>query len=154
MGISRRRFLSLVGVGFVASSLPVAIAACQDSETPPTATTPNPPEPSPEMTAPQADDLVEVGDLATLETQGFILNETAGPDPVLVVKNGDQLQGLNPTCTHKGCVVDWEADSGSLLCPCHRARFAADGEVLEGPAQVNLAAIALVEKEGKIYLAP
>jgi cytochrome b6-f complex iron-sulfur subunit len=30
-------------------------------------------------------------------------------------------------CTHMGCIVRFNADRGSLDCPCHGASFALDG---------------------------
>ena len=44
-------------------------------------------------------------------------------------------------CTHMGCAVASEKvsdDQAGFVCPCHGAKFAADGEVLRGPAEKNL----------------
>lgn len=56
-----------------------------------------------------------------------------------VVKQGEaDAVAFNPACPHLGCVYHWEYDKGTFECPCHASSFAADGEVLEGPAPRGL----------------
>ena len=54
------------------------------------------------------------------------------PAVLLQNKSGEYL-ALSAVCTHLGCVVQWEADKGEFLCPCHGGRFAPTGSVLGGP---------------------
>jgi glycine/D-amino acid oxidase-like deaminating enzyme/nitrite reductase/ring-hydroxylating ferredoxin subunit len=61
--------------------------------------------------------------------------------------NDGNLHVLNPTCTHLKCSVAWNAAELSWDCPCHGARYAIDGDVLNGPASMDLKKIDLKEEE-------
>ena len=58
----------------------------------------------------------------------------------LIIKNpsGKGLTAVNPSCTHKGCTVDWKAEEKSFVCPCHDATFSSTGAVTKGPAKKSL----------------
>ncbi len=53
------------------------------------------------------------------------------------------LHAINPVCTHAKCIVQWNNTERSWDCPCHGARYTANGEVLTGPATKNLEMIQL-----------
>ncbi|HEV7621218.1 MAG TPA: FAD-dependent oxidoreductase [Flavisolibacter sp.] len=57
-------------------------------------------------------------------------------------ENGS-LHAINPACTHAKCIVAWNSAEKSWDCPCHGARYNADGEVLTGPANIPLEKINL-----------
>jgi cytochrome b6-f complex iron-sulfur subunit len=124
--MDRREFLGWVGVGSVASCLPIALAACRSETQSPTTG----------ATSPQT-----VGTIAALDQEGRLLNENVGGEPVLVIRdpaNPDAVLAVNPTCTHAGCIVDWNGDQQVFACPCHGSQFAPDGSVIQGPADRSL----------------
>ncbi|MBD0337130.1 MAG: ubiquinol-cytochrome c reductase iron-sulfur subunit [Cyanobacteria bacterium Co-bin13] len=85
---------------------------------------------------------VVVGSVSDLAGSGVLERNTA-LGPVLVTGDAaspESLRAVNPTCTHQGCTVRWQPQQQEFLCPCHGARFAADGAVLQGPAGAGLKA--------------
>jgi cytochrome b6-f complex iron-sulfur subunit len=127
--MNRREFISWVGVGSAASSLPGMITACSQTN-------------SQQTTTPvRADGFQEVGTVAELDKNGQILNEKLAAGKVLVIrdpKDTSKLAALNPTCTHRGCTVSWNKDQSSFVCPCHGSKFNSDGKVVNGPADKPL----------------
>ena len=53
------------------------------------------------------------------------------------------VHAVSPVCTHMKCNVAWNNAEGSWDCPCHGARYSADGAVLTGPADHDLEKIEL-----------
>nr|WP_290223941.1 ubiquinol-cytochrome c reductase iron-sulfur subunit [Trichocoleus desertorum] len=128
--MDRRTFLTWVGVSGIASSLPVAIAACSDKTTP-NETALNSTTPA---SAARSDGFQAVG---ALDSKGELAVPTFASGPLLVVRNPaspESLVAVNPTCTHKACPVTWQAEQQVFFCACHDSKFAADGKALQGPA--------------------
>jgi len=48
------------------------------------------------------------------------------------------LHKFSAICKHLGCAVHWNSFEKSWDCPCHGARYAAMGEVINGPANEGL----------------
>ncbi len=135
--MNRREFITLVGIGGIATSLPIAIAACSPDNTNTTSETPK--------------DWQKIGTVAELDKTGQLLNEQSPAGAVLVVGTSiaKNLVAVNPTCTHAGCKVGWKAVENQFLCPCHQSAFARDGKVLQGPATKPLATYAVkIEGDG------
>jgi thiosulfate dehydrogenase [quinone] large subunit len=70
--------------------------------------------------------------------------DPASGDPVLVIKlPSGSVVAYDALCTHAGCIVEYDAGSVMVICPCHGAQFdpAHNARVLAGPTDQPLAAI-------------
>jgi Rieske Fe-S protein len=68
-----------------------------------------------------------------------------------VIKSGKvYLSAYTLVCTHNGCAPSAPDATGMLICPCHGAKFNADGSVAKGPAKKPLAGIKIAVKAGKV----
>lgn len=125
--MDRRTFLNWVGVGCLASSLPVVLATFSLKEQQPA----------------NAADYKQLAKVSQLKTSGKILIKSGVPTPVLLVlpdpQNATNVIAVNPICTHQGCTVDWNPSESNFLCPCHKSRFAKSGDVVRAPATAPLA---------------
>ncbi|HYN36886.1 MAG TPA: (2Fe-2S)-binding protein [Actinomycetota bacterium] len=58
-----------------------------------------------------------------------------GTKSVAVAKDAEgNVRALSATCTHLGCIVQWNGAEKTWDCPCHGSRFNGSGEVIQGPA--------------------
>jgi cytochrome b6-f complex iron-sulfur subunit len=124
----------------IASSLLAAIAACS----------PQTKESKSVDASPRPDGFQSLGTVSDLDQKGLISTPT-----VIVIRNpSDQnsLLAVNSKCTHNGCAVNWEKSQASFLCPCHQSKFAADGKVVNGPAEKPLQTYAAKIENGSVLV--
>lgn len=76
--------------------------------------------------------------------------EYGGSSAVLIRKAGGELVALSAVCTHLGCLVQWEKEKQTFLCPCHAGRYTAEGAVISGPPPKPLARIPFTVADGNI----
>jgi Rieske Fe-S protein len=61
------------------------------------------------------------------------------PDLLLLAPApGGDWKVVTAHCTHRGCVVAWNAADNQWQCPCHGSKFTAEGQVANGPAEKPL----------------
>jgi len=144
--MNRRKFVGWMGVGAIASSLPVAIAASF-------------PDPSHAQNSQSVQGLaqagqarfVNIGSVKDLEKNGSILNKK---HDVLVVRDpvNKTLSAVDPACTHSRCTVRWEANYRQFSCPCHGSRFNLQGSATKEPARKPLKRYPVKEENGSILV--
>lgn len=84
------------------------------------------------ITALQKSSLAEVG-----KGEGAIL--TVDGNQIAVYRDPEgKLEIVSATCSHLGCIVNWNSAEKSWDCPCHGARFTTAGKVVCGPAVHDL----------------
>lgn len=62
-------------------------------------------------------------------------------DSTATIQSNGSTKTLSRRCPHAGCMVDYEKETNEFVCPCHQSKFNIDGEVIQGPAEDNLAPI-------------
>ena len=135
--MNRREFGNLMGLGMIATSLPVAIAACTPKDTVSDAPADAPAAAPAEKidSKPREDGFAALGTVVDLDTNGYLSKKAFIAGPVIVIRdpaNADDLIALNSMCTQQGCGVEWKDDA--FACPCHGSKFGTDGSVTTGPA--------------------
>jgi cytochrome b6-f complex iron-sulfur subunit len=125
--MNRRFLLGYIGLGFLSGCFPVVLAACAPQKS----------EADNKGSVKDAEGFTAIGSVADLDKTGQL--KTKQVVVLRDAKNPKQLYAVNPTCTHKGCTVDWQSGEKKFECPCHDSDFAADGKLLKGPATKPLA---------------
>lgn len=143
--MKRRDFNSLVGLGLLASSMPIALAACNQQPSDGSSDTSNnssTTEESPSSeTAASTDGFATVGSVSDLDSRGSLLKKGLDVGPVIAIRdpaNSANVIALDSRCTHQKCDVEWESGDTQFYCACHGSTFAPDGSVTNGPATTAL----------------
>ena len=93
-----------------------------------------------------------VGPLSELQVGSakFVADEL---QPMWVIRNSsDEIIALSATCTHLRCILQWDKDSGRLVCPCHAGAFDLNGNVVSGPPPRSLTRRDCNTRGGIVYV--
>jgi arsenite oxidase small subunit len=151
-GLNRREFLILGGVGIAgtvaAQGLPGPAAADAGAKAPGAA---------------GAYPVVNVVPLASIQPGAQVsFNYPDKESPALLLALPKPAQGgvgpdnqfvaFSILCTHKGCPVNYLAERGMLVCPCHWSSFdpAKGGQIIIGQASQSLPQIKLRVQDGMV----
>jgi cytochrome b6-f complex iron-sulfur subunit len=76
-----------------------------------------------------------------------------GDNPVFVGRlDAETFTALSAICTHLRCVLEYDRDSKSILCPCHDGRFDLAGTVLAGPPPRPLRSYRVNVRAGEVIV--
>lgn len=90
-----------------------------------------------------------VATLADIEVGGAVSATSGGKDIVVARPTAGSVAAFSAICTHRGCTV--KPSGKELHCPCHGSSFSATtGQVIHGPAQDPLPAVAVHVENGKV----
>ncbi|KYG63633.1 oxidoreductase [Bdellovibrio bacteriovorus] len=79
----------------------------------------------------------EIAKDSLLPGEGTLTRHKGSPVALYCDQN-NKIHAMSAVCPHLGGVVHWNQAEKTWDCPCHGSRFAATGEVLNGPAIEDL----------------
>lgn len=72
--------------------------------------------------------------------------------PVLLINYGGEFRALSAICSHMGCFLRWDPQSGQIKCPCHYASFDIEGKVISGPPPRPLKSFKIEISDERIFI--
>ncbi|MEA5470312.1 Rieske (2Fe-2S) protein [Spirulina sp. 06S082] len=148
--MNRREFMSWVGVGMFASSLPVVLAACNSSNE----------SSSIQKTETKIDTSIRedgfqaLGTIEDLAEKGVITDKKNAAKSVLIFRHPDteEIVAFDSMCTHQGCSVEFKAEEKLLVCPCHSSKYDLNGRVVAKPAPKPLTPFEIKQEDNLILV--
>lgn len=71
---------------------------------------------------------------------------------VYVKVAGEEILALSATCSHLGCNVNYDEQSGQFKCPCHSGVYDATGKNISGPPPKPLTRLEAKIEDGKLFI--
>jgi len=66
--------------------------------------------------------------------------------------DGEDILALSATCSHLGCNVNYDEQSGQFKCPCHTGIYDAAGKNISGPPPRPLTRLQAKVEDGKLLV--
>jgi cytochrome b6-f complex iron-sulfur subunit len=83
-------------------------------------------------------------------TGGSVLLKVEGLPLLFVRESEETIRGVDPTCTHRKCTVEYNKSRKRFICPCHGSQYDLEGRVLKGPAEKPLKNLDAYLESGRI----
>lgn len=133
--MDRKDFISSLGFGMAAICGAGCLAACSKENAPNQSTGGSTTPPSTGTPGPVAS--------VNLNTELINVNDAVVKNGVIIVRLAQggaisSFTAVQVACTHQGTAINFNPGSGNFVCPNHGSQFSLNGEVLNGPAAVNL----------------
>lgn len=71
---------------------------------------------------------------------------------VFIVSSSEGTTVLSATCSHLGCLVNYNREKHEFVCPCHGGRYDLDGKNVAGPPPAPLSRFPIKIQDGMLYL--
>lgn len=84
------------------------------------------------------------------KTGGSVILKIKEREILFIRESKDVIRALDPTCTHKKCTVEYNAEQELIVCPCHGSTYNTEGKVLKGPAKEPLTAFEATLSDDRI----
>ncbi len=97
--------------------------------------------------------ICETSELPVGEMKSFVINDNHKVPYILIRLGEDKWRCFEQKCTHLSCAVFYRHDLNKIECPCHKGYFDPEtGDVLQGPPPRPLPQLAVVVRDGKVYV--
>jgi len=73
---------------------------------------------------------------------------------IIARTNDGELVAYPKKCTHEGGPLSYDIKSGLFVCPWHGTQYSGKGEVVRGPAKVNLKVYNVAKENSTLTITP
>jgi len=96
--------------------------------------------------------VVRAGDAESLGNgEARAVKQGNSPFFVIRTRTGDLL-AVSGLCTHFSCVLNWNGEDQTLVCPCHDGVFTATGDVISGLPSKPLPTYPVEVRRGELLI--